>query len=161
MPSGVPAGSDLGPELRAALQHHVGTPLKYQPVIEEGTYDDFKACVFRVCSSRALQVSMEDVKAECQRNQVTCEFYEYLWGYLAPRQLVTSVQVRMVFKEPMPLAVEDFLKQLANSHDFTINKLCQNFTGHRVEGLRYGHGFRAFRDTTLEVEMEITWPYWL
>lgn len=154
MPSGIPAGSDIGPELRTSLQHHAGTPLKYQPVIEEGSYDDFKACVFRVCSSQAMKVSMEEVKEECQRNRVSCEFYDYLWGYL-PHRLVTSVRVRMVFTEPSQLSVEDFLKHLMNSHDFTINRLCKNYTAHRLD-----HNV-AYRDNRVEVEMEITWPYWL
>lgn len=143
------------------MAHHAGTPLKYQPVIEEGTYDDFKACVFRVCSSRALQVSMEEVKEECYRNKVTCEFYDYLWGYdspaerRAPSRLVTSVQVRMVFNEPSQLSVDDFLKHLMNSHEFAVSRLCKSYAGHRID-----HGF-AYRDKSVEVEMEITWPYWL
>lgn len=160
MPSGIAPGNDLSPTLRDALRHHAGVPLTYQPVIEEGTYDDFKACVFRVCSMRVCEVALEDMAEECREKGGDMRADQRRWNYAQDRRCVTSVEVRLEVKRGSVLSheLDDFLSYLARKYGFHFNSLCVNHQRQRAEMIGYGDG-RA-HESSIEVEMVLAWPFW-
>lgn len=160
MPSGIPVGNELSPTLRDALRHHAGVPLAYQPVIEEGDYEDFKACVFRVCSVRVCEVALEDMAEECRAKGGAMRANQRRWNYSQEHRCVTSVEARIEVKRGSALSheLDDFLSYLARKYGFMFNKLCVNHQRERAEMLGYERGY--YHEGSIEVEMELVWPFW-
>ena len=155
MPSGIPAGSELAGPMRTALEAHAGLPIAYQAVIEDGTYDQIKACIFRVLSYRICEVAMEDVKLECREHRITCEMHQREWKYFADPtpKCVTAVSVRMVGTPDMDM--QSFLEYLANKYGFRYNRMQTNRRA--ITQIDRDH---VFLDPSVEIEAEIVWPYW-
>lgn len=160
MPSGIPPGNELSIPLREALSHHAGVPLAYQPVIEDGTYDDFKACVFRVCSVRVCEVALEDMAEECREKGGVMRAQQRHWNYSQEHRCVTSVEVRMEVKRGSPMSheLDEFLSYLARKYGFLFNKLYVTHQRDRAEMIGYERGYR--HEGSIEVEMQLVWPFW-
>lgn len=156
MPSGIPAGSELAGPLRTALAAHAGLPLAYQAVIEDGTYDQIKACIFRVLSYRVCEVAMEDIKAECHAQQIRCEMQHRQWNYFQSKtpMCVTTVCL-MMSASSYDADIKDFLEYLAKKYEFRYNRMQLN----RKSYTRLDND-HVFLDPSVEVEAEIMWPYW-
>lgn len=160
MPAGIPVGDDLSLPLREALSRHAGVPMAYQPVVEEGSYDDFKACVFRVCSVRVCEVALEDMAEECREKGGVMRAQQRRWNYSQDRHCVTSVEVNMEVKRGSVLSheLDDFLSYLARKYGFLFNKVCVNYQRERAEMIGYERGY--YHEGSIAVEMELVWPYW-
>ena len=157
MPSGIRVGADLSQPLRDALTHHAGLPLEYQPIIEEGTYDDFKDCIFRACSLRACEVRLEDMRAEFGERKIRFAHQQRHWKYALERQCVTAVEVQLMFctGDMGTEQVTDFLEFMAKKYGFRYNRLSVNHKACTVLNNNY-----VTFDPSVEVDMEIVWPYW-
>ena len=154
-PSGIHPGATLSAPLLEALERHGGKPLYLQPVIEEGSYADFKACVFRVCSARVCEVALLDLERECCDRGINVNLQYRTWNYdcSGDHRCWTRVEMRMRLKAD--LAVDEakaFLSDLASKHGFVYNRIdirkaCSNMD-------QYG------LLSHVEIEAEILWPYW-
>jgi hypothetical protein len=160
MPSGIHPGTELSLPLREALTAHAGVPLMYHPVIEDGSYEDFKACVFRVCSVRACEVALEDMDQECREQGGIMRSQHRRWNYAPEHRCVTSIEIQMEVKRGSRLSheLEDFLSYLARKYGFVYNRVTINHQRERAEMAGYERGYH--HESSLGVEMEIVWPYW-
>jgi len=164
MPSGIPPGTDLSRPLREALAAHAGVPLMYQPVIEDGNYEDFKACVFRVCSIRVAQVALEDIEHELREKGVGVQTQQRRWSYALEHQCVTNTEMRLDVPRESPLVVnnelQQFLEYLASKYDFKFNRLVVSYQRERLEMLEAARGGYADYAGNISVELELMWLYW-
>ena len=171
MPSGVPAGSELAPAFRQSLEHLAGVPLALQPVVEDGTYDEIKACVFRVLSYRVCEVAMEDIVVECRAQDINCTVARRQWQYAQGPlpKLFTTVDMRMTMDNHPD--IQDFLEYLARKFNFRYNRIsvnrkrCTQSPLKKVQGVGQSGAVDKptdylFLDPSTEVEAEIVWPYW-
>lgn len=163
LPSGIPPGTELSLPLRSALAAHAGVPLMYQPVIEDGDYADFKACVFRVCSLRACEVALEDIEGELVAKGARVQTQNRRWSYAPEHRCVTQWEMRLEFLPEAPLAgeLQEFLDYLCRKYDFQFNRVVVNRQRERLEmldGMRRG-GYADYQGN-IQVELEILWPYW-
>lgn len=157
MPSGIPAGSELAPAFRQSLEHLAGVPLALQPVVEDGTYDEIKACIFRVLSYRICDVAMEDITDECRAQGIKCQFQRREWKYFqtpAP-SLCTTVQMNLNMDRHDN--INGFLEFLARNYNFRYNRMAVN---HRQCTQSPINAAYVFLDPSIEVDAEIVWPYW-
>lgn len=130
MPSGVPVG-DIDNKFVATLKSHYGQqPLHTLPVIEDGTYADFKACVFRVCALRAFEVLMDDLSVDLAtaglRMQVIGPGYRRRWCYKQDDNgngLVTEVELMMEIVTRTEINVETILYRLGGLYGFIFDRL--------------------------------------
>jgi hypothetical protein len=160
IPSGIHPGTEISSALRGALAMHIGVPV-YQPVIEEGTYADFKACVFRACSVRICEVALEDMEQECIQKGVYCLRCQHRrWNYTMDRACVTSVEIRMEIRRGSRLCgeLEEFLSYLARKYEFVYNTVVVNHQREFVRERDYG-GY-GYGEVNVTVEMEIVWQHW-
>ena len=160
MPSGIHAGEDLSQPMRDTLAHRQMTPPAYLPVMEDGTYDEIKECVFRVCSIRVCQVKLEDMQDELRGMKIRCQVQERKWMYQSSvaRMLgatVVQVQLQIIRGDTPNLEIESLLQYLSRTYGFKYNRCSVN----RKAATRIDHQY-ATLDPSIEVEMEITWPYW-
>lgn len=160
IPSGIRPGTELSLPLREALTAHAGIPMMYQPVIEEGGYEDFKACVFRVLSVRVCEVALEDMEQECREKGGIMRSQHRRWNYAPERRCVTSIEIQMEVKRGSPMSheLEEFLSYLARKYGFFYNKVTINHQRERAEMAGYERGYH--HESNLGVELEIAWPYW-
>lgn len=156
MPSGIPVGNELSPALRDALKHHAGVPLAYQPVIEEGSYDDFKACVFRVLSIQCCEIALDEMAEECREKGGVVRSHQRRWNYAQEARCVTSVEVYMEVKRGSVLSheLDSFLSYLARKYGFMFNKLFVSHSRQRPDERGYHY------ESAIEVQMELVWPFW-
>lgn len=159
MPSGVPPGEPLGDVLLKALATHAETPPAYQPVIEEGTYDEFKACVFRVCSFRVCEVALENMRAEIEQRGIRCEMNRRDWKYVQQQAMrcVTVVEIRLEADAEKAEAIKDVIAYLSRAYEFQFSK--QNYQTYRERDLNNNNS-GYFTPVRIVVELEIMWPYW-
>lgn len=141
-----------------ALHNHAGVPLAYQPVIEDGTYDEIKACVFRVCSMRICEVALEDMEEECRAHSITCVASQRKWHYAQERHCVTVAEMRFQANEASA-NLQDFFLYLAKKYEFVYNRICLSRPISRIHDGRGEHAFVRSTGVT-ELEVEILWPYW-
>jgi len=161
MPSGIPPGSALSLPLREALAHHAGAPAQYQPVIEEGTYEDFKTCAFRVLSNRACEIAFEDMDQEFREKGGVMRKHNLRWAYAPEHRCVTAVEVLLEVKRGSPLAheLDEFLSYQARKYGFQFNRIVVNHQRERAEMIGYERGY--YHEANIVVEMEILWPFWM
>lgn len=170
MPSGIKPGSELTPSMREALERHAGRlPLAYQPVIEEGNYEDFKACVFRVCSDRAVEVIMKDLEQECYDKGIATRAAQRTWNYSPDTGMrcVTCVHLVMTIPRPEKVDVREYLAYLADKYGYTYNRMTVNTSRGdrplriRMDGLMAVMDDGMYREPTVSVEAELVWPQWM
>lgn len=158
MPSGIPVGTELGGPMRDALTRHTaGLPLSLQPIIEDGTPEEIKACIFRALSGRTCEIWLEDIAVECSRHGFKCEVYGRQWSYQQTTALkcVTSAQVRFVTTNA-EVDIEEFMAFLSTCFEFRYNRLRVN--RRKCTQIDFD---RVILDPSIEVEAEIMWPYWM
>lgn len=159
IPSGIPAGGDLGRPLYEALKDHAQLPLALQPVIEDGSEDEIKACVFRVLSYRACEVMLDDMRSELHEKGIKAMFQRRTWNYhqSAPRvaalKCMTVVEAHLTIDEPSPDA-HDFLMKMADRYGYRYVR----FSATRKAATCIG-GF-AYLEPSTEIEAQLVWPYW-
>lgn len=163
MPSGVPPGEPIGDVLLRTLATHAETPPAYQAVIEEGTYDDFKACVFRVCSFRVCEVSLDNMRAEIEQRGIRCEMNHRNWKYVQQQAMrcVTVVEIRLEADAERCEGIKEFVDYLSRAYEFQFSK--HHFQMYRERdsvnsGAAIGFGYCT--PARIVVELEIMWPYW-
>lgn len=171
MPSGVKPGSELSHVMREALQRHAGQlPLAYQPVIEQGGYDDFKDCVLRVCSDRAVEVIMNDMEQECCANGIALRVASRTWNYTQQVKMrcVTCVHVAMTIPRLERVDVKEYLAYLSEKYGFTYNRLSVDTSRGerhclrvRLDSLMQVMDDGLYREPTVNVEAELVWPQWM
>jgi hypothetical protein len=156
LPSGVPVGEPIGPVLLNQLQAHAEVPKAYHPVIEDGTYDEFKECIFRVCSLRGCEVLLADFEAECRGLGIELQLQRRHWFYARNTRCLTMVEVRMLFGRTPVEDLESFLDYLSRRYEFVYNRLCVSHARRSSMAMRDYAGV-----TEVEVSAELTWPYWM
>lgn len=159
MPSGIPAGSELTKTMLKALSTHAGVPERYRPVVEEGTYDDFKACVFRVCSYQICEVMLEDMKEDCLRVGFGCLWQHRQWVYEDESRLATRTELTLTGIPISDVDVGRFLKGLASTYGFEYANLTVN--RNREVAVRSGGFYSCDRREKQEIQLEIMWPCWM
>jgi hypothetical protein len=136
-------------------------PVTYYPVIEEGDYDDFKACVFRVCACRVCEVALEDMVQECNEQGIRCYHQNREWKY-SDRQCVTTVQMRFEATNDCRVDVQEFFRYLAGKYGFVYNRITMSRP--RPVPISLGRGGYSdsymYETRGIELEVEILWPYW-
>lgn len=157
-PSGITAGEELSHPMRMALASHNALPLTYHRVIEEGTYDDFKECIFRVCADRIFGIMMEDLAGDCHSDGIRCIVSGRTWEYASPLACFTKATMHMTIEQAVIQTIEinDYLKSLAARYGFVYNRMQTNHKAHRI--LPDGYAMVA---PVMEVDAEIVWPYWM
>lgn len=161
MPSGIHAGNDLSRSLLDALHNHAGVPLTYQPVIEEGTHDDFKQCVFRVLSVRICEIELEDMIQECAEQHIVCSHQQREWRYAERRQCVTTVQMKFQTTSDTSLDLQEFFHYLSRKYHFGFNKICVSRPLRHIGVSRNGiYEPGRYAPSLTELEVEILWHYW-
>jgi len=162
-PSGIRAGDDLSQPLRDVLSSHAGVP-HYQSLIEEGTYDDFKACVFRACAHRAYEVCLGDMRLDLSGRRIEFDFHQRCWCYGQHNRCVTTVEARLVFCASERLnseKVTEFLADMAIKYGYSYNRLAVNHKAYTALSHRASRSHLTMLDPSVEVEMEIVWPFWM
>jgi len=161
LPSGVPVGEPIGPVMLSQLRHHAAVPAAYQPVIEDGTYDEFKECVFRVCSLRVCEILLADFEAECRGLGVELQLHQRRWFYAQNVRCLTMVEARMRLGRGHQVMedLESFLAYLSKRYEFVYNRLCISHSRPSPTDMggyyAYVHAWEG-----VEVSAELTWPYW-
>lgn len=160
MPSGVPVGEPIGPVLLNELQIHAEVPKAYHPVIEDGTYDELKECVFRVCSIRVCDILLEDLEAECRAIGIEIQLHRRRWYYARNVRCMTAVELRLGFHRQHRVMddLQGFLQYLSRKYEFVYNRLSTSYC--RVPPVEGRYNFEYDYGQTVEVCAELTWPYW-
>lgn len=129
IPSGVPVGG-IGRDFAASLETYFGqAPLHTMTVIEEGTYDDFKACAFRVCSMMAFKVTMDALATDLFNEglRVTGTNSDHRqWSYChidSWRGMVTAVEMSMELVTTQRPEIRAIFDSLGAHYGFIYDRL--------------------------------------
>jgi hypothetical protein len=161
LPSGIHAGNDLSRSMLDALENHAGVPLTYQHVIEEGSYEDFKQCVFRVLSVRICEIELDDMVQECAEQHIICSHQQREWRYAQHRQCVTTVQMRFQTTNNCSIDLQEFFHYLSRKYHFGFNKICVSRPARPISLSRSGiYDAAMYAPSQTELEVEILWRYW-
>jgi hypothetical protein len=139
-------------------------------VLEEGTYDDFKACVFRVCALMAFGVLMDDLSLDL----ATAGFRLFIsagslgshrrWCYKqddSGRGLVTEVELTMEIVTRTKIDVEAILYRLGSLYGFIFDRLSID---RRSESSRisdaHGTAYVIGKFVPPTVKVRLLWSMW-
>lgn len=157
----IPSGHQVGIPVSALLVRALGRrgiPAAAYPVIEEGTYDDFKACAFRVCAGMAYEVALSDMTCECHDHGIRLDSQRRKWDY-GEHNCVTVVQLRMAVSRECAIDIKDFFDYLSKKYGFVYSHLSLTQQGYRRDHLYENCGI--IQEVRTELEVEIMWPYWM
>lgn len=166
MPSGIQPGDALSLPLRESLARHARVPPMYQPVIEDGNYNEFKDCAFRVCAIRVCEVALEDIEAECKSKGVLVRAQLRRWQYAPEHECATSVEMVMEVERGTQMAdeLQEFLHYLSRKYGFHYNRCVVNSYRAipRMIGRGSEHGYYSDTDSSrIQVELQIVWDQWM
>ncbi len=168
MPSGVRVGSALRQDYLSALAaDYRHRPAHTRPVIEEGTYADFKACVFRVCALMAFDVMMDRLGDDLYREglRIINSGHEHRrWCFKQDDHgngCVTTVELVMEIVTPNPIDVEGIFNRMGSLYGFIYDQLSvdRRSTPLRIDG-RFGERYTAYRAQPPSVTVRFLWSQW-
>ena len=162
IPSGQPVGKPISEALLNVLWGRRGISPAAYPIIEEGSYDDFKACVFRACAGIAHDVAMRDMMEEFYAHGIYMDAQPRQWDYFAGG-CVTKTHLLLELKREglaealagkTAVPVCELFERVALKHGFVYTPLA-------LSARRRAYDAYDGTSDTMMLTTEIMWPAWV